>query len=275
MVVYLTTNLINGKKYIGADSKNDPKYLGSGDFIKKAIKKYGRENFKKEILEICSSWEELMRCEEKWCLKFNVKENPQFYNCTNKGKGSQPGRKVDDSIKDIIRFKNSKTVYQYDLEGNFIKKWESLSQVQKILHLNISPTLRGITKTCGGFIWRYQKVLLLLNELIEIKSNKIKGQTRSEKTRLKMSKSHLNVPKSQSHKNKLSQSLKGRKCYWDTSSMREKPILQYDLEDNFIRDFSSAQEACLILNLHTKFNILACCRGKQKTAYGYKWKFKL
>ena len=49
MIVYLITNLINGKRYIGMDSKNNPQYLGSGTLILKAIKKYGKENFKKEI----------------------------------------------------------------------------------------------------------------------------------------------------------------------------------------------------------------------------------
>jgi group I intron endonuclease len=274
MIVYLTTNKINKKKYIGADSKNDPNYLGSGDFIKKAIKRYGKENFIKEVLEKCNSWEELMQCEEKWCKQFNVKENPQFYNCTNKGKGSKPGRKVNDNVKNIIRKKNSKNVFQYDLEGNLIQEWGSLSQVKKTLKLNISSSLRGITKTCGGYIWKYQKTLLSPDELLFIKSNKMKGQIRNEVTRLKMSKSHLGVPKSESHKDKLSQSLKGRKCDWDTSSMREKPVSQYDLKDNFIRDFSSAQEACLFLNLSTKVNILSCCRNNQKTAYGFKWKFK-
>ena len=50
MVIYKTTNLINGKIYIGQDSKNNPKYLGSGVIFLKAIKKYGKENFVKETL---------------------------------------------------------------------------------------------------------------------------------------------------------------------------------------------------------------------------------
>ena len=41
MIIYKTTNLINGKFYIGKDSKNDPNYLGSGKILKKAFKKYG------------------------------------------------------------------------------------------------------------------------------------------------------------------------------------------------------------------------------------------
>ena len=53
MVVYLTENLVNGKKYVGMDSKNNSKYLGSGKLIAKAVKKYGSHNFKKTILEEC------------------------------------------------------------------------------------------------------------------------------------------------------------------------------------------------------------------------------
>ena len=47
MIIYKTTNLVNKKIYIGQDSKNNPEYLGSGAIVKKAIKKYGKENFKK------------------------------------------------------------------------------------------------------------------------------------------------------------------------------------------------------------------------------------
>lgn len=59
MIIYKITNLLNGKFYIGQDMKNDPNYFGSGILIKKAIKKYGKKNFKKEILEYCSTKEEL------------------------------------------------------------------------------------------------------------------------------------------------------------------------------------------------------------------------
>ena len=50
-IVYETTNLINGKYYIGVHKKNKRKYLGSGDVLKVAVKKYGKENFIVEILK--------------------------------------------------------------------------------------------------------------------------------------------------------------------------------------------------------------------------------
>jgi hypothetical protein len=43
MVVYCITNKINGKKYIGSDSNNNPEYYGSGVYIKQSLKKYGKE----------------------------------------------------------------------------------------------------------------------------------------------------------------------------------------------------------------------------------------
>lgn len=71
MIIYKTTNLINNKIYIGQDKHNNTDYLGSGKILKKAIKKYGIKNFKKEILEICKSQEELNRREEYWIKNFN------------------------------------------------------------------------------------------------------------------------------------------------------------------------------------------------------------
>ena len=59
MIIYKTTNLINSKIYVGQDSKNNYNYLGSGIIIKKAIKKYGKENFKKEIIEYCNDKQKL------------------------------------------------------------------------------------------------------------------------------------------------------------------------------------------------------------------------
>jgi len=55
MVIYLTVNLVTGKKYIGKDRNNSPSYLGGGVNLKKDIKMYGRTNFKKTILETVSS----------------------------------------------------------------------------------------------------------------------------------------------------------------------------------------------------------------------------
>ena len=71
MRIYKTINLINGKIYVGQDYNNRDNYLGSGKIILKAIKKYKKENFKKEILEECNSQEELDEKEKYWILKLD------------------------------------------------------------------------------------------------------------------------------------------------------------------------------------------------------------
>lgn len=49
-IIYQTVNLVNNKKYIGKQWNTlNKKYLGSGKALKLAIKKYGIENFRKDV----------------------------------------------------------------------------------------------------------------------------------------------------------------------------------------------------------------------------------
>ena len=100
MIIYKTTNLINGKIYIGQDTKNNPNYLGSGKILKFALKKYGIENFKKEILEECLTLDELNELEKYWINKFNSTDDNIGYNLSFGGQsGWMLGVKHSDETK--------------------------------------------------------------------------------------------------------------------------------------------------------------------------------
>lgn len=84
--VYLITNKINNKKYIGKHSGElDDDYLGSGENIRAAIKKYGKENFEKSILYIAETEEESYAMEEKLIKEFNAVESEEYYNISPGG----------------------------------------------------------------------------------------------------------------------------------------------------------------------------------------------
>ena len=87
-IVYKITNTINGKIYIGAEKTKNifDKYYGSGTLIKKAVKKYGIENFKKEILYVFNNQKDMYEKERELVNeKFIKKENT--YNLRIGGKG--------------------------------------------------------------------------------------------------------------------------------------------------------------------------------------------
>lgn len=97
MIIYKTTNLINGKFYVGKDEKNNPNYLGSGINLNRAIKKYGRENFIKETIEVCSTREELIEREKYWIKETKAQE--LGYNIADGGWG---GNTISEENKDRI-----------------------------------------------------------------------------------------------------------------------------------------------------------------------------
>lgn len=85
MIVYKITNLINDKIYVGQDINNDPNYFGSGIMILNAIKKYGKNNFKKEILENCTNEKEMDDKEIFWIKELNSTNRNIGYNICEGG----------------------------------------------------------------------------------------------------------------------------------------------------------------------------------------------
>ena len=88
--IYITTNHVNGKKYIGQKSysqSNWKSYLGSGIYLNRAINKYGKENFSKEIIENCETKEMLDEREKYWIDYYDAVESDDFYNIASGGDG--------------------------------------------------------------------------------------------------------------------------------------------------------------------------------------------
>lgn len=89
-IVYITTNLINGKRYVGKHKTNNTNfdnYLGSGKLISHSIKKHGKENFTRDIIDIAYSLKDLNDKEKFWIEYFNAVESDDFYNIASGGDG--------------------------------------------------------------------------------------------------------------------------------------------------------------------------------------------
>lgn len=71
-------------------------------------------------------------------------------------------------------------------------------------------------------------------------------------------------------RSKISKALSGR-----NNAIRYKAVLQYDLDGNFIQEYKSVKEANkkLGINIYNS-GIPHCCGGRNKTAFGYVWKYK-
>ena len=104
--VFVTTNLINGKQYIGDHATNrlNDKYLGSGrPYFKSALKKYNKENFERKILEFFPTKQQAFDAQEKWIIEYNTLI-PNGYNLSPKGGHNVSGCWNIESKKKLGKF---------------------------------------------------------------------------------------------------------------------------------------------------------------------------
>lgn len=174
MIIYKTKNLINGKIYIGKDEKNVANYLGSGKYFKRALKKYGKENFRKTIIDIAEDSTTLCLKEIFWIDFYNARDGNIGYNIQPGGEGSHLlGEKhpmfgkhlLDETKRKLSESHKGKKIWNKGL------KTGRMSEEQR---RNISLSLKG----------RKQSM-----ESIEKRIESRKDYSHSEETRLKISRS--------------------------------------------------------------------------------------
>lgn len=86
--IYKSTNLVNGRPYIGQTTKKSKRqYLGSGLLIRRAVNKYGRENFKLEIIAYANSQKQLDQLEKDIIFSYRKRLGKKLYNIANGGYG--------------------------------------------------------------------------------------------------------------------------------------------------------------------------------------------
>lgn len=189
-IIYKTTNLINGKIYIGQTTNFNSTYLGSGNLIQKAIKKYNKHNFKRETLEVCYNQEQL-NSNEEYYIELYSSTNPNVgYNLSKVALGLHKGFHHSEETKEKMRKfakekplsnkhilnliisknkvesiqkakeshigKCNKSIYQLNpITEEIIAEFPSIKEAS-IFFKGISDCLAGITKFAGGFKWKYK-----------------------------------------------------------------------------------------------------------------------
>jgi|AntAceMinimDraft_18_1070375.scaffolds.fasta_scaffold28010_4 hypothetical protein len=233
MVIYKTTNLINNKYYIGKDAKNNPKYLGSGKILKKAILKYGKKNFGKEIFCYCKSLIELNKKEIEYVTQ-EIVDDPNSYNLALGGPiGANLGKYKKKSVVKGIGFKQM-FINKYGKDKGIIK-YEKYRKNKSESVKGKKNGMFGSNKTKGeknGMFGKKGKLCPSFGRIItdeqrkNYKNAQINKKT-TEKTKKKMRLSHKNRD-------------------------RGYVIQQIDNKGNILNKFKTIKEAIDILKISRK-----------------------
>lgn len=229
--IYETTNIVNGKKYIG-QKKSDiflkEEYLGSGKHLKQAIAYYGRDKFKVRLVEICNSREELNEREIFWIADLRDRlPSKMIYNIAIGGGVIFSGESFSDEHKNNLskshlgkkvskdtRLKISKSVKGRKLSKEWRNKISAgnkgkvISEKQKS---RISKANKGKTPWNKGKSRIYsEETRRKMSEAKRGKSSWNKGMHASEESRIKNRQSHLGKKVSEETRRKMSEAQKRR-----------------------------------------------------------------
>ena len=167
-IVYLTTNKVNNKIYVGVHKTEDPTifdgYIGcsinifiSNPELKhpktpfhKAIKKYGYNAFIRNTIQVFDSEEEALEL-EAIIVNQDFIERDDTYNIS---KISDDSIKEDKVPSQLNKINKRRKIGQYTMDGELVKEFNTLREAKKEFP-NVSKVLRGEAKHCHNFKFKY------------------------------------------------------------------------------------------------------------------------
>jgi group I intron endonuclease len=300
--IYCIRHRESGKKYVGQHKgvnvqkrwNQHKKKTNDCPYIRNAIQKYGVEAF--DFFIICICFDEDCDVYEVEYIKSLNTLSPIGYNLTTGGNNGIPceetrkrmslaqlGKKHTEESKEKMRLNNlGKKLTQETKDkigaahkgkktGAETKKKMSLAQIGK---KHSAETRKKISEVQKG-----KKVSDETKEKIRVAqtgkplsakakqkiSKARKGMVFSEETKQKMRKPHT-----ETHNKNVSEAITGV-AHW-----RCTPVIQMDLEGNFIKRFPSAAIVAREFNKgkSCSVGVSSCCRGKTKSCMGFTWKYE-
>ncbi len=233
----MTICLVNNKQYIGVHETLNPDkfdgYLGNGVFINRpatykksktpfqsAVNKYGVDKFKRITLNVFDSKEEAYKLESELITEEYIKRE-DTYNIKLGGEGGCP---------ENLKVK----VYMYDLNGNFVKEFDTVTDAGRYLNVSHSHIPRSIKQghQFHGYQFSYEKVPFMK----KFKKKQYTGERIGNKT---------------------------------NHEFEKIPIGRYDLDGNLIETYD-----CLRSCRNAGFlNAKKVLTGERKTCKGYIFKY--
>lgn len=303
--VYYHRNIINNKLYIGMTKNASARWANNGSkykqckFFYHAIQKYGWDSFEHTILIDNISKEKACVIEKELIKKYNTQDEKFGYNLASGGFGGCTVR----GEKHFL----SKKVYQYNLDGSYVREWENAQRASEELNIVVSDIALMCRKTsnikkAGSYMWSYQKMdsmppyireghskesILQLDELFNIvaqyRNISYVDNTMFDREKItncckKRSLTHRGfywVYKKDFDANAFKDYVSKRVNDRKFSNKCSKPILQCDLQGNVLKSYRSARcvEEETGFNRHT---IQAYCKrniGDSGISTGYIWKY--
>ena len=290
--VYVIVNKINLKLYFGSHSWEgtgvDKNYYGSGTAIKRAVRKYGKDNFIVYPIKFYDTVEECRKAEEELLKKYDISNNPYCYNIKNgavgwtsedmKGKNNpmygRTGEKshmygrtrTEETRKKISQALKGRTGEKSHMYGKHLSE----EHKQKISQAQKKTPIVAIQKDTGKIrIFESQmeciRVLGLnpgsINHCLKGGRNHTGGYLIKYLKRCSTDYKITKRKAKKTEKIKLTTKIKGI-----------TPIVAIQKDTGKIRMFKSQSECSRVLGIH-QGNINKCLKGRQKTYKGYTFKY--